>query len=236
MTLNRRYQALEAGISARFGETLRQVGSICGELSYELDKADLADTATALRDETDFAFDTLIDLCGVDYLHYGKSEWQTLGASSAGFSRGVEREVIVPDADATWDPQRFAVVYHLLSVTHNLRIRLRVYAGEKNPPVVPSVVDIWPAANWYEREAFDLYGILFEGHPDLRRILTDYGFIGHPFRKDFPLSGNVEVRYDEEQGRVVYEPVQVEPRTLVPRTIRDDNRYSPDIKAADDGS
>ncbi len=236
MTLSKRYQALAASIAARFGETLHPVQSTCGELTFELDKADLIATGGALRDESEFAFETLIDLCGVDYLQYGESEWQTRSASSGGFSRGVEREVIVPDADATWDPQRFAVVYHLLSVVHNTRIRLRVYAGEKNPPVVPSVVDVWPSANWYEREAFDLYGILFEGHPDLRRILTDYGFIGHPFRKDFPLSGNVEVRYDEEQGRVVYEPVQIEPRTLVPRTIRDDNRYSPDIKEAGDGS
>lgn len=235
MTLSKRYRALEAGIAARFGDKLRRIESTCGELTYELDKAELKGVATTLRDEAEFAFETLIDLCGVDYLQYGESEWQTLGASSDGFSRGVEREVIVPDADATWDPQRFAVVYHLLSVSNNTRLRLRLYAGEKNPPLVPSVVDIWPSANWYEREAFDLFGILFEGHPDLRRILTDYGFIGHPFRKDFPLSGNVEVRYDEEQARVIYEPVQIEPRTLVPRTIRDDNRYNPDIKEPGDG-
>ncbi|MBT8422997.1 MAG: NADH-quinone oxidoreductase subunit C [Gammaproteobacteria bacterium] len=230
MALSKRYQALEAGITARFGEQLKQVASSCGELTYELDKADLIAVGTALRDEPRFAFETLVDLCGVDYLSYGHAEWETRDASSSGFSRGVEREVIVPDADTVFDPRRFAVVYHLLSVTNNIRIRLRVFTGDQNPPIVPSVVRVWPSANWYEREAFDLYGILFEGHPDLRRILTDYGFIGHPFRKDFPVSGNVEVRYDEEQGRVVYEPVQIEPRTLVPRTIRDDNRYNPDIR------
>jgi len=236
MALSKRYQALEAGIWARFGEQLTQVPSTCGELTYELEKSALAEVGTALRDEPEFAFETVVDICGVDYLRYGEAEWQTRDASSSGFSRGVQREVIVPDADTVFDPRRFAVVYHLLSVTNNTRIRLRVFTGEQNPPVVPSAVDIWPAANWYEREAFDLFGILFEGHPDLRRILTDYGFIGHPFRKDFPLSGNVEVRYDEEQARVVYEPVQIEPRTLVPRTIREDNRYSPEIKEPGNGS
>lgn len=236
MSLSKRYQALSASIAARFGEQLVPVDSSCGELTYELDKADLLQVGAVLRDDAEFRFETLVDLCGVDYLQYGESEWQTRAATADGFSRGVEREVIVPDADATWDARRFAVVYHLLSVTYNTRVRLRVYAGEKNPPLVPSVVDVWPSANWYEREAFDLYGILFEDHPDLRRILTDYGFIGHPFRKDFPLSGNVEVRYDEEQQRVIYEPVQIEPRTLVPRTIRDDQRYNPDIKDSRDGS
>lgn len=233
MALSKRYQALEAGIAARFGEQLTRVASICDELTYEVGKDALIGICSALRDEPEFAFETVVDICGVDYLSYGQAEWQTKAASSSGFSRGVERDVIVPDADTTFDPRRFAVVYHLLSVVNNTRIRLRVYAGEQNPPVVPSVVDVWPGANWYEREAFDLFGILFEGHPDLRRILTDYGFIGHPFRKDFPLSGNVEVRYDEEQQRVIYEPVQIEPRTLVPRTIREDNRYSPDIRSSE---
>ncbi len=236
MALNNRYKALAASIADRFGEQLRQVPSICDELTYELDKADLVHVATVLRDEPGFAFVSLVDLCGVDYLQYGESEWQTRSATSSGFSRGVEREVIIPDADTVFDSQRFAAVYHLLSLSHNTRLRLRVYTGASNPPIIPSVVGVWPSANWYEREAFDLFGILFEGHPDLRRILTDYGFIGHPFRKDFPLSGNVEVRYDEEQGRVVYEPVQIEPRTLVPRTIRDDNRYSDEIRKFGDGS
>jgi len=133
--------------------------------------------------------------------------------------------VILDEAD-TFDPERFAVVYHLLSLKNNARLRLRIYTGDANPPIVKSVVDIWNSANWFERETFDLFGILFEGHPDLRRILTDYGFIGHPFRKDFPLIGNVEVTYDPDKGRVVYQPVTIEPRTLVPKVIRDDNQYS----------
>ena len=135
------------------------------------------------------------------------------------------RAVVLDESD-TFDPRRFAVVYHLLSIANNCRLRLRVFTGENNPPVLPSVVDVWSSANWFEREAFDLFGVLFEGHPDLRRVLTDYGFIGHPFRKDFPLIGNVEVAYDADKGRVVYKPVSIEPRTLVPRVIRDDNRYS----------
>lgn len=232
MSLKPRLAALDASIVSRFGTVLTRVESTCGELTYEVEKSALLDVCAVLRDAEEFAFSTLVDVCGVDYLSYGDSEWETLDASGSGFSRGVEREVIVPDADTEFDPRRFAVVYHLLSVEHNLRLRLRTFAGATNPPIVPSVVGVWPGANWFEREAFDLFGILFEGHPDLRRILTDYGFIGHPFRKDFPLSGNVQVRYDEEQGRVVYEPVSIEPRTLVPRTIRDDNRYSPDIKDA----
>lgn len=228
--MNERYKALAASIAARFGDALTQVDSGCGELTFEVELDQLTSVCTALRDEEAFGFEMLIDLCGVDYLQYGKSEWQTESATDSGFSRGVSREVVIPDPAASYDPRRFAVVYHLLSLRHNHRLRLRVFTGEANPPVVPTVVDIWSSANWYEREAFDLFGILFQGHPDLRRILTDYGFIGHPFRKDFPLSGNVEVKYDEEQGRVVYQPVSIEPRTLVPKTIRDDNRYSPDIK------
>ena len=133
--------------------------------------------------------------------------------------------MILDEAD-TFDPERFAVVYHLLSLKNNARLRLRVFTGDANPPIVKSVVDIWNSANWFERETFDLFGILFEGHPDLRRILTDYGFIGHPFRKDFPLIGNVEVTYDPDKGRVVYQPVTIEPRTLVPKVIRDDVEHS----------
>jgi len=225
-----RNQALAASITARFGEQLEPLETGCGQLSYVVRKEDLLDVAQALRDEPEFGFEMLIDVCGVDFLTYGESEWQTRTATDNGFSRGVEREVILPDADTEYDPQRFAAVYQLLSIANNTRLRLRVYAGSNNPPVIPSLVDIWSSANWFEREAFDLFGILFTGHPDLRRILTDYGFIGHPFRKDFPLSGNVEVHYDEEQGRVVYRPVNIEPRTLVPRTIRDDNRYVPEIR------
>ena len=219
-------------IDARFGDQIIRVPSTCHELTYELDKDDLLEVATALRNEADFGFEMLIDVCGLDYLHYGHTEWETKSASGTGFSRGVKRKSVILDEADEFDPKRFAVVYHLLSIQNNIRLRLRVYAGITNPPIVKSVVDIWNGANWFEREAFDLFGIIFEGHPDLRRILTDYGFIGHPFRKDFPVMGNVEVSYDTEQGRVMYKPVSIEPRTLVPRTIREDNRYSTDLKDA----
>jgi NADH-quinone oxidoreductase subunit C len=228
-----RYETLAARMDERFGEQLARVASTCGELTYEIRKEDLVGTATALRD--DFGFEILIDVCGVDYLTYGRAEWTTSSATGTGFSRGVEREPVILDEADEFDGRRFAVVYHLLSLQHNLRLRLRTYTGKSNPPMMPSVVDVWNSANWFEREAFDLFGILFEGHPDLRRILTDYGFIGHPFRKDFPLSGNVEVRYDPDKGRVAYQPVSIEPRTLVPRVIRDDNRYSEDLRDRDDG-
>ena len=217
-------------IDARFGNQVKKIKSICNELTYELDKEDLLEVATALRNEADFGFEMLIDVCGIDYLHYGHVEWTTQSATGTGFSRGVEREQIILDDADEFDPKRFAVVYHLLSIQNNFRLRLRTYTGTSNPPIVKSVVDIWNGANWFEREAFDLFGILFDGHPDLRRILTDYGFIGHPFRKDFPIMGNVEISYDSEQGRVAYKPVTIEPRTLVPRSIRDDNRYSIDLK------
>ena len=152
--------------------------------------------ATLLRDHEALAFTQCIDLCGVDYSAY---------------------------REGLWDGQRYAVVYHLLSLEHNWRLRLRVFAPDEDFPLLPSVVDIWNAANWYEREAFDLYGIVFEGHPDLRRLLTDYGFVGHPFRKDFPVSGHVEMRYDPTQQRVIYQPVTIEPREIVPRIIREEN-------------
>ena len=223
-----RYETLAARIDERFGEKMLRIASSCGELNYEVPKDDLVEVATSLRGE--FGFEMLIDVCGVDYLSYGSGEWRTQSATETGFSRGVEREPVILDEADEFDAKRFAVVYHLLSVQHNNRIRLRVYTGTSNPPIVHSVVDIWNSANWFEREAFDLYGILFDGHPDLRRILTDYGFIGHPFRKDFPLIGNVEVAYDEQKGRVAYQPVSIEPRTLVPRVIRDDNRYAADLK------
>ena len=233
--MSERYETLAARINERFGEQMVRVSSSCGELTYEVDKDALIEVATALRNEGDFGFEMLMDVCGVDYLNYGSDEWRTNEATGTGFSRGVEREPVILDEADEFEARRFAVVYHLLSLQHNLRLRLRVYTGTSNPPVVKSVVDIWNGANWFEREAFDLYGILFEGHPDLRRILTDYGFIGHPFRKDFPLTGNVEVHYDEAEGRVVYRPVTIEPRTLVPRVIRDDNRYSKDLKDVNDG-
>ncbi|MCH7502765.1 MAG: NADH-quinone oxidoreductase subunit C [Proteobacteria bacterium] len=230
-----RIETLAARIGERFGEQMTRVKSICGELTYELNKDDLIGIATALRDESDFGFEMLMDVCGVDYLGFGSVEWTTQSATGSGFSRGVEREPVILDEADEFLPKRFAVVYHLLSLQHNTRLRLRIFTGVDNPPVVKSVVDVWSSANWFEREAFDLYGILFDGHPDLRRILTDYGFIGHPFRKDFPLIGNVEVKYDADKGRVAYQPVSIEARTLVPRVIRDDDRYSEDLKDGADG-
>lgn len=220
-----RYEQLALRVTARFGARLTAVESTCGELTYEVAREDLLEIGRVLRDDPDFRFECLIDLCGVDYLAFGRGEWQTNEASGTGFGRAAIRETIVPPAAESFEPRRFAVVYHLLSVSSNYRLRLRVFTGEGNPPVVPSVMSVWHSADWYEREAFDLFGILFEGHPDLRRILTDYGFIGHPFRKDFPISGNVEVRYDPDKGRVVYQPVTIEPRVLVPKVIRDDDRH-----------
>jgi NADH-quinone oxidoreductase subunit C len=230
-----RYETLAARIDERFGEQLTRIASRCGELTFEVARDDLIEVATALRNEADFGFEMLMDVCGIDYLTYGDTEWTTSSATETGFSRGVERTPVILDEADEFEPKRFAVVYHLLSLHHNIRLRLRSYTGRSNPPVIRSVVDIWNSANWFEREVFDLFGILFEGHPDLRRILTDYGFIGHPFRKDFPLIGNVEVRYDPDKGRVAYQPVSIEPRTLVPRVIRDDNRYSVDLKDRADG-
>lgn len=191
------------------------------ELTIELPKQQLRETCLILRDDPVFDFKMLIDVCGVDYANYGVAEWRTEETTATGFSRAVDRAVATAEV---WEKPRFAVVYHLLSLKNNQRIRLRVFA-DGEPPLVDSVMDIWEAANWFEREAFDLFGILFNGHPDLRRILTDYGFIGHPFRKDFPLIGNVEMRYDATLGRCVYEPVSIQARTLVPKVIREDNRY-----------
>ena len=221
------HESLADSLVARFGERLQRVESRCGELTYELDAPAIRDVARALHDEPAWAFAQLIDLSGVDYLDFGRDEWNTHSATSSGFSRGVERVEREVPAQPT---RRFMVVYHLLSITHNRRLRLRAWCEPGEPPLIDSVIDIWKSADWYEREAFDLYGIVFRGHPDLRRLLTDYGFIGHPFRKDFPLSGNVEVRYDPAKGRVVYEPVSIAPRTLVPRVIRDDNRYATALK------
>jgi NADH-quinone oxidoreductase subunit C len=230
-----RYETLATRLDERFGEQVTLVPSTCGEITIEVAKSDLIAVATGLRNDADFGFEMLMDVCGIDYLSYGKAEWATSSATGTGFSRGVEREPVILDEAEEFDPWRFAVVYHLLSLQHNMRLRMRVYTGTDNPPIVRSVVDIWNSANWFEREAFDLYGILFEGHPDLRRILTDYGFIGHPFRKDFPLTGNVEVSYDSDKGRVAYQPVSIEPRTLVPKVIREDNRYSQDLKDSGHG-
>ena len=200
--------SLAERLAARFGDTLT-VSTQRNEITAELAAADLIAVATALRDEPGFRFSELIDLCGVDYLGYGQTEWDTTDISWTGFSRGVEGQAMGrfdwaqrPRGDN--EPRRFASVVHLLSIEHNRRLRLRVFCADHSMPVVPSLTSVWPGVNWFEREAFDLYGILYDGHPDLRRILTDYGFVGHPFRKDFPLIGNVEVRYDAEQKRVIY--------------------------------
>ena len=209
-------------LAERFGDKVAVAANAIGETTLVVAPDNLLEVMQALRDE--FAFEELIDVCGVDYAGYGVSEWNTERATSTGFSRGVDRT----HGESAGYVQRFAVVYHLLSIKNNRRLRVRAFCADDEVPMMPTVNDIWPAANWFEREAFDLYGILFDGHPDLRRILTDYGFIGHPFRKDFPLIGNVEVRYDPEKQRVVYQPVTINPRTLVPRVIREDHRYNLD--------
>jgi len=228
--------ALKINLEEHFPTLISTCIEALGEVTVEVARDKLIELCTQLRDHKDFQFEVLIDVCGVDYQDYGVAEWATDETTTTGFSRGVEgtdaRQQII-----SWDKPRFGVVYHLLSVKHNHRIRLRTFA-EDETPIVPSVVGLWDAANWFEREAFDMFGILFDGHPDLRRILTDYGFIGHPFRKDFPVSGNVEMRYDAKQARVIYEPVQIEPRTLVPRVIRDDSRYEiveEELKEASNG-
>lgn len=170
-----------------------------GEVAIECRLSELLNVCAILRDHAELKFEQLIDLCGVDYADYG---------------------------EGTWDGQRFAVVYHFLSISHNHRLRLRAFSADEEFPVFPTLVDLWPVANWFEREAFDLYGIMFKGHPDLRRLLTDYGFIGHPFRKDFPMIGNVEMRYDPDQQRVIYQPVSIEQRNNVPRIIRDEGFHN----------
>lgn len=241
--MNDKPKSLAERLEKHFASKVRIVAGQGKQLILEIDALDLQEVAGHLRDHPGFAFDQLIDLCGVDYLGYGQTEWDTENVSSEGFSRAVDglgpgRFSWAERPEATALEQRFAVVVQLLSVKHNQRIRLRYFAPDEDLPMVPTLVDIWNSANWYEREAFDLFGIIFEGHPDLRRILTDYGFIGHPFRKDFPLIGNVTVRYDAEKARVVYEPVEIEPRVLVPRVIREDSRYKTDDidQAADDAA
>ena len=215
-------------VEARFKDALKRVPSAVGELTYEVEASKLLDVCRTLRDDKSLRFEQLMDVCGVDQLAYGDAEWRTENATKTGFSRGVRRD---ESREAGPMERRYAVVYHLLSVSRNERLRLKVFCGGE-PPMVPSLTAIWASANWFEREAFDMFGIVFDGHPDLRRILTDYGFVGHPFRKDFPLSGNVEVRYDPEKKRVVYQPVSIEPRTLVPRVIRHDPRYEEAFKEA----
>jgi len=227
---------LVSDCQAVLGEAIQSL--ICTPQSrviLEIPKAKLLAAMKQLRDAPTLQFEMLIDVAGVDYSEFGCSEWATTGATAEGFSRGVEerrgQSNYLDPLEVESDPEvaahglpRFAAVYQLLSITHNRRVMVRAFA-EGNPPLLPSVVSVWPSANWYEREAFDLFGILFDGHPDLRRILTDYGFVGHPFRKDFPLIGHVEMRYDAKQQRVIYEPVSIEPRILVPKTIRHDHRY-----------
>jgi len=235
--------SLSDEIRACFGDrvTIGEPGS--GMVSIQVPVDEWLDVAQTLRDDPRFTFSQLTDLCGVDFLSYGQEEWETTEATREGFSRGVEgmgagRFDWKNRPESTDAEQRFSVVVHLLSTNHNMRIRMTTFAADEGLPIVPSLVETWNSANWYERETFDMFGIIFEGHPDLRRILTDYGFTGHPFRKDFPLIGNVTVRYDEEKGRVVYEPVEIEPRVLVPRVIRDDSRYKADDidKAANDAA
>ncbi|MFV8835297.1 NADH-quinone oxidoreductase subunit C [Aquisalimonas sp.] len=236
------HKALADSLRDAFPEAQVEYRERLGETVLEVPQDALFATMKTLRDT--FRFEQLTDLCGVDYAAWGQDEWITEQASGAGFSRGVRGNTFARlgltgvyglDPVTSNTGRRFAVVYHLLSVSRNLRLRVRIYCADDDFPMVDSVVGIWAGANWFEREAFDLYGIVFDGHPDLRRILTDYGFVGHPFRKDFPLIGNVEVRYNEEKGRVVYQPVTIEPRVLVPRVIRDDNRYA-DPDAAEESA
>ncbi|HIP95345.1 MAG TPA: NADH-quinone oxidoreductase subunit C [Leucothrix sp.] len=215
---------LNAYLEASLGVKLEKQYIAFGELTVEVLAENYLEVAQFLKDDETCGFDQMIDLCGVDYLTYGQVEWDTGGSS---FTRGVKREFSFDEDETTeapeFDGKRFAVVVHLLSIKNNHRVRLKVFCDDNEFPRVNTITEVWAAANWYEREAFDLFGILFDDHPDLRRILTDYGFIGHPFRKDFPLIGQLEMRYDEEQKRVIYEPVSIEPRVLVPRIIRGAN-------------
>jgi NADH-quinone oxidoreductase subunit C len=227
-----RREALATAV-ARVLPDLPAVPNHTGEATYEVAAEELLFAAAALRDSPGLQFEMCMDVCGVDYLEHGRAEWKTREATTSGFSRGVARAHPGEDAaSASAGERRFAVVYHLLSISLNHRLRLRVFCADAAEPMVDSVAGIWAGADWFERETFDMFGILFRGHPDLRRLLTDYGFIGHPFRKDFPLSGNVEVRYDPEKGRVVYQPVTIDPRVLVPKVIRHDNRYDPQLTNA----
>jgi NADH-quinone oxidoreductase subunit C len=237
-----RAENLTAALQSALGDRLAGVSTTLGEVTVVVKPESLLPVLTILRDGGGLKFEQLMDLCGVDYGSYGEVAWTGTPMSEGGAGaplggpapetdrspaidehaprsaegRERERELIPPGA-------RFAVVYHLLSISLNQRVRVRVFSADAQFPVVDSVIGIWPSANWFEREAFDLYGIVFSGHPDLRRILTDYGFVGHPFRKDFPLSGTVEMRYDPEQQRVIYQPVTIEPREITPRIVRVEN-------------
>ena len=195
-----RIETLAAALQVAFAGVLTSVTTALGEVTAVVPAERLTEVMRALRDRPELRFEMLLDVCGVDYSAYG---------------------------DGAWQGSRFAAVYHLLSLSNNHRLRVRAFATDDDFPILPSLVDLWPSANWFEREAFDLYGIVFDGHPDLRRLLTDYGFVGHPFRKDFPLSGYVEMRYDPEQKRVIYQPVTIEPREITPRIIREENYGDP---------
>ncbi len=201
--MSQRLDVLQDALKTALGDTARAPVADRGELTLEVAPGDLGQAMTKLRDDPALAFSILIDLAGVDYQGFGETEWEG---------------------------PRYAVVYHLLSIVHNWRVRVKAFAPQDDLPILDSVIPVWPGANWFEREAFDLYGIMFSGHPDLRRLLTDYGFVGHPFRKDFPISGYVEMRYDAEQRRVIYQPVTIEPREIIPRVIRED-RYGDAGKA-----
>ncbi len=197
--MSARLEKLSEDIKLALGDKLSKLSLNVGEITIEVKTADLLAACQTLRDAPTLKFEQLIDLCGVDYAEYG---------------------------EGAWDGPRYAVVYHFLSVSLNQRLRLRLFTQDEDFPVLPTLVNLWPVANWFEREAFDLFGIMFEGHPDLRRLLTDYGFVGHPFRKDFPMIGNVEMRYDPEQQRVIYQPVTIDPRNNVPRIIRDEGFHN----------
>jgi len=229
-------EAFAAAVAAATAGRATRVAALAGELAFDVEPDAIVAVCRTLRDDERLGFAVLVDVSGIDYLSYGCDEWNTHRATGTGFSRGVTGRYSDESPGTPAEPappaRRFAVSYQLLSIRHNRRLRLRTYCAPGEPPMADSVVEVWPGANWFEREAFDLFGILFRGHPDLRRLLTDYGFIGHPFRKDFPLIGHVEVRYDPEQRRVVYEPVSIEARVLVPRVIRDDNRYQAALTGA----
>jgi len=203
---------LNTALQEAFGGQIISLESRLGELTLMVHARDMQAVLIRLRDDARFGFEQLTDLCGMDYSTYGSD----VSEGGAYFSAAAS-------APCALRPSRFAVVYQLLSISNNMRLRVRVFAEDDAMPLLSSVIDIWPSANWYEREAFDLYGIIFTGHPDLRRLLTDYGFIGNPFRKDFPLSGHVEMRYDAEQKRVIYQPVSIEPREVTPRIVREDS-------------
>ena len=214
-------EKLSSALTETFADQLESVNVDFNEVTIEVTPANLIEVCTKLRDDEQFQFTMLIDLCGVDYSTYGMTQWATESATGEGFSRGVDKTL---EFERQWTRARFASVIHLLSVENNQRLRVKTFVDE-NDLSIPTVSEVWAVADWFERESFDLYGILYEGHEDLRRILTDYGFVGHPFRKDFPLVGHLEMRYDATEKRCVYEPVSIQERINVPRVIRDDMRY-----------